>query len=74
MHVGFAGWGALANDAGLLHQQIQQLLYPPLEEFVGPAASARAADTSSGNVDVWQQVVETTSLGYAVRASTGNRQ
>lgn len=72
MHAGFAGWRALANAAGNLHQQLQQLLYPQDEEVVGVECNARTADGGSGSVDLWQLVVNTTNLGYAVRASDGN--
>jgi hypothetical protein len=48
---------------------MQQLLYPQGEELVGLEGSACAAggrNSSSGSsVDVWQLVVDTTSLGYA---------
>jgi hypothetical protein len=54
---------------------MQQLLYPQGEGLVRLARSSGTADgSSSGSVDVWQQVVETTSLGYAVRAASANRQ
>jgi hypothetical protein len=43
MHSGFCSWGALAEAAGLLHQQMQQLLYPQGEELVGLEGSACAA-------------------------------
>ena len=69
MHSGFCSWGVLAEAAGLLHQQMQQLLYPQGEELVGLEGSACAAGGSNSNsgssVDVWQLVVDTTSLGYA---------
>lgn len=74
MHSGFSNWGAVADAAGLLHQQLQQLLYP--QGLVWPQGSACAAGGSSsgsgsgGGVDVWQRVVDTTSLGPAVRAAS----
>jgi hypothetical protein len=76
MHSGFAHWRALADAAGLLHQQLQLLLYPQAEEVVGlqgnsSACAAGHSSSSSGSVDVWQQVVDTTSLGHAVRAASG---
>ena len=71
MHAGFARWGALADEAGLLHQQMQQLLYPQDEGVVGVGGNARVAGGSSGSGDVWQLIVDTTSLGAAVRAGNG---
>jgi hypothetical protein len=75
MHTGFCGLDAVADAAGELHKQMQQLLYPQDEAAVGLGGSSGTADgSSSSSVDVWQQIVETTSLGYAVRAATANQQ
>jgi hypothetical protein len=56
MHTGFCSWGALADAAGLLHEQLQQLLYRQDQGVVGLEGSDYAAGGSSrsGSVDVWQ--------------------
>lgn len=56
-HSAFKGWGAVAAAAGQLHQQLQALL-----------SDGTRGSSEPGSQGVWQQLLNSSSLGPAVRA------
>jgi len=65
-HSSFKNWSVIADEAGSLHNKLQMLVEQLAVGADGPGDSS--VSRSCDSPDIWQRVLDTTTLGPAVRA------
>lgn len=66
-HSSFKNWSVIADEAGSLHDKLQMLV-EQLAAVGSDGPGGCSVSRSSDSADIWHQVLDTTTLGPAVRA------